>query len=612
MLRIIPNIDFTKRFRRLDKLIAVVREVPRRNLSLGLTAMILSSLLDGVGIGLMIPFLRLLLNERGAFRLPQMALTEGLNLWLSQQAPSVLLGLFALILMGTLVLKGYFYYLSQVLTSYYREALVARVKKQLYKIYINSPIAFFDNVQLGKVISTLQGEVLDLNKMLTYFFTGLTNLLILLTYLGTLLLVSWKLTLLTTFLISGVALGLTYILKRIKKTGSEVLAAKRAMGARVLDTLGGIRIVKSYAAESFELNRFNKICQDTMDASNSLARKRSLIDPLTELATLAAAMVILISSYTSLISRGLLSTSELLVFMLVLIRIIPVTKKINNARGTLQETRPALGKIAEALRLQEQYPMPSGGQEFTGLCESIIFRNVYFSYDGRSKVLNGLQLEIPKGKTIALVGASGAGKSTVAALIPRFYDVTQGIIELDGQDIRNYNAISLRQHIGIVSQDTYIFNDSILENIAYGLEGVSRSRIVEAAHLANAHHFIIQLSDGYDTLVGDRGARLSGGQRQRISIARAMLRDPEILILDEATSALDSQSEHLVQEALERLRQNRTVIIIAHRLATVRNADCIIVMEKGRVLEQGQHEQLLAKRGLYWSYHNLQSLPVCP
>jgi len=252
----------------------------------------------------------------------------------------------------------------------------------------------------------------------------------------------------------------------------------------------------------------------------------------------------------------------------------------------------------------------SGTHQLAHLKKGITFRNVNFAYNDRSNVLEDFNLEIPCGKTVALVGSSGAGKSTVAVLVPRFYDVTSGSIEIDGQDIRDYDLNSLRQRVGTVSQDTYIFNTSIRENIAYGLEDVSYERVVEAARLANADEFIQQLPNDYDTLVGDRGVQLSGGQRQRLSIARAILRDPDILILDEATSALDSQSERLVQEALERLRQNRTVLVIAHRLSTIRSADCIVVMEKGRIIESGRHEHLLKNKGTYWSFHNVQSVAV--
>ncbi|MBD2103233.1 ABC transporter ATP-binding protein [Leptolyngbya sp. FACHB-261] len=610
MIKALSNPRFFKKLGPFERLASSVWQVPRKSLYFGLVMMFVASVLDAISIGLMIPFLKILLNEGNTSYFPQTRFTEGLNSWLVQQPKSEIVGLFALILVGVFILKSAFYYIAQVITAFYRESVIELLKKRIYQIYLYSPMSFFDEAQIGKIMSTLHGELLDTKKLIGAFFLGLSSLMILLAYLGVLLLVSWRMTLLTALLISSVALGLTVLLRQIKRDGNAVVVAKRALNALALDSLGGIRIVKSYGTEEFELERFNHICDDYMEANLGLARKQSLIDPLTELVTLMAAMLILVGSYTLLISKGLLGTSELLIFMLVLIKIVPITKRINSARGLVQESQSSLAKVAEALSIPLQYPVPSGSEPFRGLRQSIAFNNVRFSYNGRTNVLNGISLEIPQGKTIALVGGSGAGKSTIAALIPRFYEVTEGSITLDGKDIRQYDPISLRQCIGIVSQDTYIFNASILENIAYGLKGVDRAKVVEAARLANAHGFICQLSEGYDTVVGDRGVKLSGGQRQRISIARAMLRDPEILILDEATSALDSQSEHLVQEAIERLRCNRTVIVIAHRLSTVRNADRIVVLEKGQIVEQGEHDQLLATRGLYWSYHNLQSLPV--
>jgi ABC-type multidrug transport system fused ATPase/permease subunit len=300
----------------------------------------------------------------------------------------------------------------------------------------------------------------------------------------------------------------------------------------------------------------------------------------------------------------------LMAFMLALIKIIPVTKRINVARGAISQYLPSLSTVSQMMYSERCKPLKTGSLRFPRLRESIVFDRVSFAYDSRALVLKDFSLEIPYGKTVALVGSSGAGKSTVAVLVPRFYDVTSGSIYIDGEDIRNYDITSLRQRIGIVSQDTYVFNASIRDNIAYGTENSSYEEIVEAAKLANADEFIQQLPFGYDTLVGDRGVQLSGGQRQRLSISRAILRDPDILILDEATSALDSQSERLVQEALERLRQNRTVIVIAHRLSTIRNADCIVVMQEGKIVEKGSHQQLLSNQGIYWSFNTVQSLPT--
>lgn len=582
--------------------------IPRQRLYLGMIAMILAALLDGLGIGLTIPFLRLLLNEGNGFHLPA-GILPGVDLWVSQQPKTTLIGLLVLTMLVSLALKSYFSYMADVLTSVYREKLIALFRMRLYEKYINAPIAFFDNQKLGTLSSTL-GEVIGINIMLAFLISLITAGFILIAYLGTMMLVSWQLTLLIVLLIGSVGLGLNQLLRRIRKFGKAVVNARHDLNIRILDTLAGIRVVKSYAAERYELDRFERISNEVTDTSILVAKKVGLVEPLTEFSTMAVAMVILMVSYVLLISRGLLSTSELMAFMLTLIKVVPVTKRINTARGAIHQYLPSVSIVCDALFSTQSEQPQSGLRNFSHLREGVNFRKVSFGYNDHTTILKDIDLDIPCGKTIALVGASGAGKSTVAALLPRFYDVTRGTIYIDGEDIRNYDVASLRRQFGIVSQDTYIFNASIRDNIAYGLETVSDDTILKAASLANADEFIQQLPRGYDTLIGDRGVQLSGGQRQRLSIARAILRDPEILILDEATSALDSQSERLVQEAIERLRQNRTVIVIAHRLSTIRNADWIIVMKNGEIVEAGTHDQLLKTRGIYWSFHNVQSLPL--
>lgn len=598
-----------KYFGNIDKLLEVANEVPRKTLYLGLTLMLVASLLDGVGIGLMIPFVKVLINE-GKPQLPAMELTRDLNLWLSQQGSVVLIELFAFALITSLTLKAYLAYTAQCLTLLYQESYIANLRERLYKTYLNTPIQFFDNAQMGKINSTMQNEVINFSVMFSFVFAGITSILTLLAYLTTLLIVSWKLTIAVMVLIGLVGLGLTFLLKSIKKSSYAFLKANQEMSVHVLDTLSGIRIVKTYGAEAFESENFKVACRRVERLAKEIGRKQGLIDPVTEWATLVMAMVILVASYALLISNGSLQPSELSIFMLALLRLIPVTKRINASRGYIQEKIPSLNEIAQGLDLEDTYAVANGNVPFAGLKQGISFYDVRFSYNNKDEVLRGFNLEIPKGKTVALVGSSGAGKSTLASLIPRLYDISGGMIEIDGQDIRDFELASLRQHIGIVSQDTYIFSNSIRDNIAYGLKDVSDEQVMEAARLANAHEFISKLPNSYDTKVGDRGVQLSGGQRQRVSIARAILRDPEILILDEATSALDSQSEYLVQDALERLRQNRTVIVIAHRLSTIRNADRIVVLDKGRVVESGGHQELLEKQGSYWSFHNLQAMPT--
>ncbi|WP_218081281.1 ABC transporter ATP-binding protein [Anthocerotibacter panamensis] len=597
----------TRRLSNLRAFLGAVQAVPRRALYLGLGAMIVSSLLDGLGIGLMVPFLKILLGEQGTVKLPG---AGGLNAWLAQQGKGELLAVFAGVLLGLLVFKGVAYYLSQVWTSEYKETALELLRKHLYRIYLNAPMTFYDQNQLGFASSTLQGDLVRLRNMFANIFTGLTAFITLLAYLGILLLVSWQMTLLIATIIAITAQSLSYILRYIKESGRVATDIARMMSFEILNTLEGIQVIKSYGTEEYELKRFDTLAQESFRANHDLAVRRALMEPLTETAIVTLALGVLVGAYALLISKGLLSTAGLLVFMLVLIKVVPIAKKINVTRSFIQESIPSLQKVVEALRLYERYPLPSGQQSFPGLKESLVFEEVFFSYPQKPGVLKGIDLIIARGSTVALVGASGAGKSTLAALIARFYEVTGGAIRVDGEDIRNFEVSSLRRAIGIVSQETYIFNTSVRNNIAYGLEGVPEEQIEAAARLANAHDFICELPKGYDTVVGDRGIQLSGGQRQRISIARAILRNPEVLILDEATSALDSESERLVQEALERLSCNRTVLIIAHRLATVRNADRIIVMEQGRILEDGEHNQLLARKGLYWSYHNLQTLPA--
>ena len=597
-----------KCFGNIGKLLEVGEGVPRKTLYIGLTLTLAASLFDGLGIGLMIPFVKILINE-GKPQLPAMELTTGLNLWLSQQDNVELIGLFAFTLIASLTLKAYLFYMAGCLTQFYLESYTANLRERLYQTYLNTPIRFFDSAQMGKITSTMMTETINFSILLSFLFSGITGILTLLAYLTTLLLVSWKLTVIIVVLIGLVGLGLTYLLQSIKKSGYAFLEANQDMSVHVLDTLSGIRIVKTYGAEAFESRNFNVICRRVERLANEIKRKQNLIDPATEWATLVMAMVILVASYALLISNGFLSPAQLLIFMFALIRLIPITKKINASRGYIHENLATLNKIAEGLELEDKYAVVSGNVPFTGLKKGIAFYDVRFSYNDRDEVLRGFNLEIPKGKTVALVGSSGAGKSTLASLIPRLYDISNGVIEIDGQDIRNFELTSLRHHIGIVSQDTYIFNNSIRDNIAYGLD-VSDEQVMEAARLANAHEFISTLPNGYKTKVGDRGVQLSGGQRQRVSIARAILRDPEILILDEATSALDSQSEHFVQDAIERLRQNRTVIVIAHRLSTIRNADRIVVLDQGQVVESGEHNELLRQKGAYWSFHALQAMPT--
>lgn len=582
--------------------------VNRWPLYLGIGSMVLSSLFDGIGIALMIPFLKLVLSESSTLTLPNVGLLQGLSVWLQLQSKDILVGLCTLVLLTSLCLKAFFFFTASKQTTEFEESVTDSLRQRLFANYLGAPSRFYDTSKLGTITNNLQVEVSSVGITLSWLASSLTNLLTLAAYIVTLLVVSWKLTLVIVALIVFVGYAMTYYLRSIEKSGDLVTDLARSLSVRILETLSGIRVVKVFGTEKHEQERFSKLSEDYRDANTKLRSLQHVIEPLTELITLGSGMLILAVAYITLIQQGVLGAAELMLFMLVLIRSVPVLRRINHARCYILGNLSGIQKVAEGLLLSTQYPAPNGRLPVNGLKSEICFNKVGFSYDGQSKVLNGFDLEVLKGETVALIGTSGAGKSTVAALLPRFYEVTSGSITLDGIDIRELDPVSLRQHIGIVSQDTYIFNATIFENIAYGLPNATPEQVREAALLANAHEYIQQLPEGYQTFVGDRGVQLSGGQRQRLSIARTLLRNPEILILDEATSALDSQSEALVQEAIERLRCNRTVIVIAHRLSTVRNADKIVVMEKGKIVEVGEHTQLLANEGAYWSFHNLQTI----
>ncbi len=317
-------------------------------------------------------------------------------------------------------------------------------------------------------------------------------------------------------------------------------------------------------------------------------------------------IIILIVAFTNLIPNGQMQPASLLTFLFVLMRVMPIRRQIDGARVRLNSFQGSLGNVKELLRTDDKPYFKDGKVQFSALKRGIEFISVDFGYDPNEPVLHNITLTIKQGQTTALVGGSGAGKSTLADLIPRFYEPTQGKILIDGVDLQNFKINSLRRKVAIVSQDTFIFNTSIRNNIAYALEDIDEAAIYEAARLANALEFILEMPEGFDTTVGDRGIRLSGGQRQRIAIARALLRNPDILILDEATSALDSVSERLIQESLEKLTVGRTVIAIAHRLSTIVRADKVVVLEQGRIVEQGGYQELLQQRGKLWSYHQMQ------
>ena len=380
--------------------------------------------------------------------------------------------------------------------------------------------------------------------------------------------------------------------------------------AQLDETLGGLRIIKAFIAEEKMSKRFAQCSDDFRRATNRVAMRQALAHPMSEfLGTLLIVLVLWFGGYIILGAHSsAINASTFIFYMVILYSMINPLKDFSKAGYNIPKGLASMERIDKILKAENPIKEPAQPKPLSALKQRIEFRDISFSYDGRRQVLKHINLNVAQGKTIALVGQSGSGKSTLVDLLPRYHDVQQGSITIDGTDIRDVKLHALRALIGNVNQEAILFNDSFFNNIAFGVEGATMEQVIEAAKIANAHDFIMETEHGYHTNIGDRGGKLSGGQRQRISIARAILKNPPILILDEATSALDTESERLVQEALERLMKTRTTIAIAHRLSTIRNADEICVLYEGEIVERGRHEELLAKNGYYKRLYDMQSL----
>jgi ATP-binding cassette subfamily B protein/subfamily B ATP-binding cassette protein MsbA len=422
-------------------------------------------------------------------------------------------------------------------------------------------------------------------------------------YFVVMFLISWQLSIISVLIFLLIAVGLSTLNKRVRETSFGISQANSQFTATAVEFINGIRTIQAFGTQEFERQRFYKASNDQLNAAIKVAKAWTIVKPIAEGIATTVLISLILLSFTKLT----LPVASLLTFFFVLVRVIPNIQDINGTVAFLSTLQGSSENIKAILQTNDKPYLKNGKFKFQSLKRSIDLVSVDFGYTADNLVLHNITLTIERGKTTALVGASGAGKTTLADLIPRFYDPIQGQILIDGIDSQKLEINSLRQRMAIVSQDTFIFNTSVRENIAYGTPGASQAEIREAAKLANALEFIEQMPEGFETRLGDRGVRLSGGQRQRIAIARALLRDPDILILDEATSALDSVSERLIQESIEKLAVGRTVIAIAHRLSTIAKADKVVVLEQGRIVEQGSYQELLEMKGKLWKYHQMQN-----
>ena len=504
-------------------------------------------------------------------------------------------------------LKNLAGYINILVSSRLSQLLVNAMRKEGLKLLLDVDIDFYSKSKVGDTINQISNEVGRASGAIRTVISIFTVILTIIVFIVILISISWQLTIVSTCLFLLVTLSNQFFIREAKKLG-KVLSEKSSLySTALLEILMGIRLIKAVANEAREYQRLATLIEDREKAEFRSQVYFAAIAPINEISGILAILGIVAVGKVFFSNQIDSLSTLLLTYLFLLFRLLPFVGQLNSSRSGLANAIPSAEIIANFLNRQNKPFMQDGQLAYEKIREGIRFEDLTFAYpDHADLVLDHVNLWIPKGTTIALVGASGAGKSTLADLLPRFYDPLSGAITLDGKDLREYDLRSLRRSMGIVSQDTFLFNDSVRNNIAYSRDWASLQEIVEAAKRANAYEFIIQLPDGFDTQVGDRGVMLSGGQRQRLAIARALLRDPDILILDEATSALDTVSERLVQQALEELCRDRTTIVIAHRLSTIQKADQIAVLDKGKIVEVGNHEELLEKGGYYTQLYAMQ------
>jgi ATP-binding cassette, subfamily B, bacterial MsbA len=511
------------------------------------------------------------------------------------------------VILGMLILKNASNYFSALVSSQLTRMLTNDIRKEGLKLILDVDWTYYVRTKIGDIINYLGAEVGRTASAIRNAIQLLTTVITILVFVSILIAISWKLTVITTFLLGLVTLANQYYINRAKVFGAMLTDQSRLYSGSMLELLSGMRLVKATASEQREYQKLDQLIALRERSDFQSQANNAVINPVNEIAGMLTILSIVVFGRMFFNSQLDSLSTVLLTYLLILFRLLPYIGLLNSLRSTFANTAPSVALIADFLDRSNKPFMANGGKTFTGLSQEIRFENIVFQYPGNeSPVLKGLSLNLPRGTTLALVGSSGAGKSTLADLLPRFYDPIEGRITLDGVDIRDYDIASFRRHLGIVSQDTFLFNTSVRENIAYGCENVTDDRVIEAAKRANAYEFIVNLPQGFETPIGDRGVLLSGGQRQRLAIARALLRDPQILILDEATSALDTVSERLVQQAIDELSQSRTTLVIAHRLSTIRRAHQIAVLDKGLVVEVGTHEALLEKQGHYYRLYQMQ------
>lgn len=566
------------------------------------------AIFNGAGTALLVPILVVFLSEGEDYNIPNQppVLERLLSIFDSFEGSQKLIVMLGSIVV-VIILKNVVNYVNVLIGMQHSKYLATKMRLEGFDLLLNVGYDFYAKNQTGDITVQVNREIERTAAVIRSVIKILIVFVTILTFVYLLLLISWQLTVISTVLLAIIALCNQSFVRLSKKYGQMLSVQSRKYSRKSLEIITGIRLIKLTTNEEEEYQTVKELVKSREEIQLQSLSISSLIGPLNEISgiILILLLIIICRYYFTDSIRDFAPT--LLTYIVVLFRLLPYVGQLNSTRSQLANNYPSAEIVANFLDRKNKPFLSSGKIQFQRLENSIKFEKLSFAYpDCKSLVLDQIDIVIPKGKTIALVGSSGAGKSTIADLLPRFYDPIAGRIAIDGIDLKEYDVHSVRKAMGVVSQDTFMFNNSVRYNVAYGMKDKTEADIIDAIKQANAYEFINNLPEGIDTQIGERGVMLSGGQRQRVAIARALLRNPQILILDEATSALDTISERLVQEALDKLCRDRTTLVIAHRLSTVRKADQIVVLEKGKVLEVGNHQELLAKKGAYSHLYNMQ------
>ena len=576
---------------------------------------IVASVLDAFAFTLLIPFLNALFKQPDLLPLNSTLLGQ-LHAWtigalLDPAQPMESLRAVIFVILGLVLAKNVFVWLGGQLGAGLQEYVTRDLRDSVFKHLQRLPLGYFQRTKTGQIMSTVLADTEQTRAVITEVVTRtLQNGTMILINVVVLLLMSPRLTFVALVIAPILTVALLPILRKLRRGHRRLRGEYGEITSVLQEVISGVRLVKSFRGEPYEDARFTGASQSYSSGAARITRVAFLSQPLTELIGTAIAVLVLWIGAQQVFQGGQMGGAQLITFMIMVMRLLPPLKQLSQMPTVAQQSLAAAERLFAVLDQPTEKHLDRGTRVADGIRDGLEFDRVTFAYD-QEPVLQDISFKARRGDVIALVGASGAGKSTLVDLIPRFYQPTSGRILLDGVDTKDIELDSLRALTGVVSQDTVLFNDTVFRNIAYGAAGTrSQDEVTRAARDANAHDFIMELPHGYDTVLGERGTRLSGGQRQRLAIARALLTDPPILILDEATSALDTESERLVQEAIERLLENRTVFVIAHRLSTVAHANLILVLDRGRVVERGTHDELLSRRGVYHRLHSLQFGPT--